>query len=56
MIAAALKLKTSATNVWIADAPNMGVSHAVSRYASIFRQEGHDQEVKFQRLIANILT
>ncbi len=56
LIAAVLKYKTSATNVWIADQLNMGVPHAVSRYTSTFKQNGVDNETPFQGLIANITT
>ncbi|MGJ8654650.1 MAG: transposase [Opitutaceae bacterium] len=56
LIAAVLKCKTSATNVWIADQLNMGVPHAVSRYTSTFKQNGKDNETPFQELIANITT
>ena len=56
LIAAALKCKTSATNVWIADKLNMGVPHAVSRYTGIFKQNGKDNETPFLELIANITT
>jgi hypothetical protein len=34
LIAAVLKCKTIATNVWIADKLNMGVPHVVSRYTA----------------------
>lgn len=54
MIAAVLKLKTSATNVWIANALNMGVPNAVSRYVGVFRKEGKHKERRFQELTANI--
>ncbi|WP_162026448.1 MULTISPECIES: hypothetical protein [unclassified Lentimonas] len=54
LIAAVLKYKTSATNMWIADQLNMGVPHAVSRYTSTFKQNGTDHETPFQELIANI--
>ena len=56
LIAAVLKCKTSATNVWIADNLNMGVPHAVSRYTGIFKQNKKDHETPFQELIANITT
>ena len=56
LIAAVLKCKTSATNVWIAEQLNMGVPHAVNRYVGIFKQNGTDQEKPFQILIANITT
>lgn len=54
MITAALKQKTSATNVWIAESLNMGVPHAVSRYVGIFRHSGREQSAEFQNLVANI--
>jgi hypothetical protein len=54
LIAAVLKCKTIATNVWIADKLNMGVPHAVSRYTGIFKQNGKDNDKPFQELIANI--
>ena len=56
LIAAALKCKTSATNVWIADKLSMGVPHAVSRYTGIFKQNGKNNETPFLELIANITT
>jgi hypothetical protein len=56
VIAAALKCKTSATNVWIADKLNMGVPHAVSRYTGIFKQNEKDNDTPFLALIANITT
>jgi hypothetical protein len=56
LIAAVLKCKTSATNVWIAEQLNMGVPHAVSRYVGIFKQNGTDQKKPFKKLIANITT
>jgi hypothetical protein len=56
LIAAALKCKTSTTNVWIADKLNMGVPHAVSRYTGIFKQNGKDNETPFLELIAHITT
>ena len=39
MLAALLKQKTSATNVWITGKLNMGTPDAVSRYVSEFRQD-----------------
>ena len=56
LIAAVLKCKTSATNVWIAEQLNIGVPHAVSRYVGIFKQNGTDQKKPFKKLIANITT
>ena len=56
LIAAVLKSKTSATNVWIAEKLNMGVPHAVSRYVGIFRQNKEDRKQAYQELIANITT
>lgn len=55
-IAAALKKKTSATSVWIAQALHMGVSNAVSRYVGLFNQSGANQTDEFRDLIANITT
>jgi hypothetical protein len=54
MIAVALKHTTSATNIWIADALNMGVPHAVSRYVGMFGQSGEETKPAFQKIIANI--
>jgi hypothetical protein len=56
LIAAVLKSKTSATNVWIAHQLNMGVPHAVSRYVGRFKQNGNQNEDSFLELIANITT
>ncbi|MFT4901190.1 MAG: putative transposase [Lentimonas sp.] len=56
LIAAVLKCKTSATNVWIAEKLNMGVSNAVSRYVGVFKGDQQDAGTLFQRLIANIMT
>ncbi|MDQ8209886.1 hypothetical protein QEH52_20375, partial [Coraliomargarita sp. SDUM461003] len=56
LIAAVLKCKTSASNVWIADQLNMGVPHAVSRYVGVFKQNGNHNEATFLQLIANITT
>lgn len=56
LIAVALKQKTSATNVWIARALNMGVPHAVSRYVGMFKQAGGEQKQELAELIANITT
>jgi hypothetical protein len=49
IIAVALKQTTSATNVWIADALNRGVPHAVSRYVGIFGQNGEKNETCFSK-------
>jgi len=54
LIAAVLKSKTSATNVWIAEKLNMGVPHAVSRYVGIFKQNKEDTKQAYHELIANI--
>lgn len=56
VIAAVLKQKTSATNVWIAHALNMGVAHAVSRYVGIFQQAEQHKTPEFLKVIANITT
>ena len=54
-IACAMKQKTSATNVWIADKLNMGVPHGASRYVSEFRSEGHHKKKDYKQLIANMM-
>ena len=55
-VATALKQTTSATNVWISEALNMGVANAVSRYVGLYRQAKKTRSEEFQQLIANITT
>ena len=56
LVAAALKRKTSATNVWIANALNMGVPSAVSRYVSAFRKGGGEMNADYLRMTTKITT
>lgn len=54
IIAAALKRKTSATNVWITRRLNMGIPQAVSQNVGRFRQEGGESGNSFKKLIIRI--
>lgn len=55
-LAALLKQKTSATNVWITKQLNMGTSDAVSRYVSEFRKADGDKGVAFKELTTKVMT
>jgi len=55
-LACLLKLKTSATNVWITQQLNMGTPDAVSRYVSEFRTSGGDQKMPFKELTTKVMT
>ncbi|CAA6696134.1 MULTISPECIES: transposase [unclassified Lentimonas] len=55
-LACLLKLKSSATNVWITHQLNMGTSDAVSRYVSEFRTSGGDQQMSFKELTTKVMT
>ncbi len=54
MIAAALRRRTSATNVWIARELNMGVAQSVSLHVGRFRAAGGESKNVFQELIQRI--
>jgi len=56
MLAAVIKRHTSATNVWITDRLNMGISQAVSQNVGKFRAAGGDETAAYQELIINITT
>lgn len=56
LVAALMKEKTSATNVWIAGKLNMGVPNAVSRYVGYFEEAGQKTTSIYQELTANITT
>jgi len=47
-LAALLKQKTSATNVWITEQLNMGTPDAVSRYVSEFKQNREDKKKAYR--------
>lgn len=55
-LAALLKQKTSATNVWITQQLNMGTSNAVSRYVSEFRKADDDKNMAFKELTTKVMT
>ena len=55
-LAALLKQKTSATNVWITQKLNMGTADAVSRYVSEFKAKGGDTEVNLAALTTTVMT
>ena len=55
-IAALLKQKTSATNVWITRKLNMGTADAVSRYVSEFKAKGGDTKINFTALTTKVMT
>lgn len=55
-LACLLKLKTSATNVWITQQLNMGTPDAVSRYVSAFRNAGGVKKLPFKELITKVMT
>ena len=55
MLAALLKQKTSATNVWITGKLNMGTPDAVSRYVSEFRQRGGHKETEYEQLTTKVM-
>ena len=54
MLAAILKRHTSATNVWIAERLNMGISQAVSQNVGKFHAGGEGKSEAFQELIIRI--
>jgi len=53
-IAAVMKKKTSATNVWLSRQLNMGASQGLSRYVSEYRQRGGEKDQTYKQLILNI--
>lgn len=55
-LAALLKQKTSATNVWISQKLNMGAPDAVSRYVSEFRRNEGDQNESYKGLTTKVMT
>jgi hypothetical protein len=55
MLAALLKQKTSATNVWITRQLNMGTPDAVSRYVSEFRQNGGYGTEEYDNLTTKVM-
>lgn len=55
-LAALLKQKTSATNVWITKQLNMGTPDAVSRYVSEFRKADGDKNMAFKELTTKVMT
>lgn len=55
MIAAAMKRKNSATNIWLSEHLNMGVSTGVARYVKQFVTSGGERKVKYKQLIAGIM-
>lgn len=55
-LAALLKQKTSATNVWITRQLNMGTPDAVSRYVAEFKQRRGDKEKSFKDLTTKVMT
>jgi len=55
LLAALLKQKTSATNVWITRKLNMGTSDAVSRYVSEFRRNGGEEEKEYRALTTKVM-
>lgn len=55
MLAALLKQKTSATNVWITRQLHMGTPDAVSRYVSEFRRNGGDETKEYQALTTTVM-
>ncbi|MGB0743160.1 MAG: hypothetical protein ACPGSB_01420 [Opitutales bacterium] len=55
MLAALLKQKTSATNVWIAGQLRMGVPEAVSRYVSEFKGNGSHETKEYRDLTAKVM-
>jgi REP element-mobilizing transposase RayT len=55
ILAALLKQKTSATNVWITRQLNMGTSDAVSRYVSEFKQRGGMLEAEYKKLTTKVM-
>jgi len=55
-LAALLKKKTSATNVWISQKLNMGAPDAVSRYVSEFRRNEGDQNESYKELVTKVMT
>lgn len=54
MLAAIMKRYTSATNVWITERLNMGISQAVSQNVGKFYQAGGDEAKAYQELIIRI--
>jgi hypothetical protein len=56
MLAALMKQKTSATNVWITGQLNMGTADAVSRYVSEYKQEQGNKERGFKELTTKVMT
>ena len=55
MLAALLKQKTSATNVWITGQLNMGTPDAVSRYVSEFRASGGYDHDDYKDLTTKVM-
>ena len=55
LLAALLKQKTSATNVWITKHLNMGTPDAVSRYVSEFRQNHGYETPEYQTLTTKVM-
>ena len=56
MLAAVIKGHTSATNVWITEKLNMGISQAVSQNVGKFHAASGRQAEAYQQLIINITT
>ena len=56
MLAAVIKSHTSATNVWITEKLNMGISQAVSQNVGKFHAAGGRETEAYQELIINITT
>jgi hypothetical protein len=55
-LACLIKIKTSATNVWITQQLNMGTPDAVSRYVSEFRNAGGAKKQPFKELTTKVMT
>lgn len=55
MLAALLKQKTSATNLWIAGELRMGTSDAVSRYVSEFKGNGGHETKEYKDLTTKVM-
>jgi hypothetical protein len=54
-LAALLKKKTSATNVWISQKLKMGAPDAVSRYVSEFRRNEGDQNESYKEPATKVM-
>jgi len=55
VLAALLKQKTSATNVWITSQLRMGTPDAVSRYVSEFKGNGGHETMEYKDLTTKVM-